>query len=254
MLIRKFDSCFHVLPDAGGLNQEAFWSSVTSCGWEESTFEVLHKYLKPTSTYVDIGAWIGPTVLYASSLASKCYAFEPDPHAYLALRKNIDENPYLSTKITTFPFAVSDTAGTASLGVRETAGDSMSSLLWQTSNEKFDVKTVVLEDFLRQLSVSHIDFIKVDIEGGEELVLPSITHLLTSQKPTVYLAVHGPWLRDPRKFAYDLRVLSEYKHVYLSTHIGRDKLRKIKAGDLSDCTTQFCNVLASDIEMEDTCE
>lgn len=57
---------------AGALNGEPFrldpyhskfWRKATAGGWEPETFAVLDQHLSPDRDYVDIGAWIGPTVL-----------------------------------------------------------------------------------------------------------------------------------------------------------------------------------------------
>lgn len=55
--------------------------------WEITTFEVFDKYLDKDKYYIDIGAWIGPTVLYAAQKTKRVIAFEPDNIAFNALKK-----------------------------------------------------------------------------------------------------------------------------------------------------------------------
>ena len=62
-----------------------YWSSVVDESWEPETFMVLKGLIEPDSTYVDIGAWIGPTVLYGGQIAARCITAEPDPTAREAL-------------------------------------------------------------------------------------------------------------------------------------------------------------------------
>jgi hypothetical protein len=71
-----------------------FWEMVSSNIWEPYTFDILEKFLSKQHSYLDIGAWVGPTTLFGAQLAKKCYAFEPDPVAYSALIRNLDLNPH----------------------------------------------------------------------------------------------------------------------------------------------------------------
>ena len=47
--------------------------------WEPETLAMIRYCLrvKPNSVYVDFGAWVGPTAIFASSYARKVYALEP---------------------------------------------------------------------------------------------------------------------------------------------------------------------------------
>lgn len=48
----------------------------------------MRKYCNKENTYIDIGAWIGPTVLYGACVSKHVYAIEPDPAAVSQLKKN----------------------------------------------------------------------------------------------------------------------------------------------------------------------
>ena len=50
-----------------------FWRRVGSGLWEPQTFEVFERFLRPDRSYVDIGAWIGPTVLYGAMLSRRAH-------------------------------------------------------------------------------------------------------------------------------------------------------------------------------------
>ena len=50
-----------------------------------------------------------------------------------------------------------------------------------------DVLAFNWRDFNKLLLLERMDFLKVDIEGGEFDLLPSIKDYLSSQKPIVYL-------------------------------------------------------------------
>ena len=69
-----------------------FWRKASAGDWEPATFAVLDAHLRPDRDYIDIGAWIGPTVLYAARKARHVWCFEPDPTAFRALSWNLELN------------------------------------------------------------------------------------------------------------------------------------------------------------------
>jgi len=61
---------------------EWFWNQVETNLWEPDTFKIFDKFIDKEHSYIDIGAWIGPTVLYGCQISKHCYAIEPDPIAF----------------------------------------------------------------------------------------------------------------------------------------------------------------------------
>ena len=54
---------------------ENFWKELSNNRWEPDTFNILDHYLKCNMVYMDVGAWIGPTVCYAAKKADLVIAF-----------------------------------------------------------------------------------------------------------------------------------------------------------------------------------
>ena len=52
---------------SGKYSVDWFVPNIHYGNWEEDTFNILDHYQNPYKTYIDIGAWIGPTVLYSAS-------------------------------------------------------------------------------------------------------------------------------------------------------------------------------------------
>ncbi|MEY8839315.1 FkbM family methyltransferase, partial [Cribrihabitans sp. XS_ASV171] len=52
------------LPFRGDPYHSKFWRKAAAGGWEPETFGVLERHLSAERDYLDIGAWIGPTVMY----------------------------------------------------------------------------------------------------------------------------------------------------------------------------------------------
>ena len=61
---------------------EKFWELFTNESWEKNTTLIFDKYIDDKTIYIDIGAWIGPTLFYAAQIAKKSIAIEADSVAY----------------------------------------------------------------------------------------------------------------------------------------------------------------------------
>jgi hypothetical protein len=75
----------------GGVYGYEFWEHITDGTWEMLTLRLIADVLlaRPDSVYVDVGAWIGPTVLVGAQFARRTLAFEPDPRAFSELRVSV---------------------------------------------------------------------------------------------------------------------------------------------------------------------
>lgn len=168
------------------------WKTVEDNSWESSTFAVLDHYIKPTHTVVDIGAWIGPISLYSASLARHCFSFEPDPVAYKEFSENIKLNPSLAAKITAFNKAITTDGNPVKLFSRFSHGDSGSSLLKRvkSKNDFVETESLTFKGFTEIHAVPKIDFIKMDVEGSEFFLLPTMLEYLKKHKPTLLISFH----------------------------------------------------------------
>lgn len=201
MKITKNNVSFDVMD-----GREAFWNSVNDGSWEPDTYRILDFWLKKDTVYFDIGAWVGPTYLYAAALAKEVYAFEPDMIAHQELQDNIQLSKY--SNLWASHFAIGIHKGEVNLGPRTQWGDSMSSILWQKNT--VSVPCITLDEIGMRLNPS---FIKMDIEGGECYVLPFAKEYLRDYGPTLYLSIHQPWLGQPEMDAI-ADALSSYDFIY----------------------------------------
>jgi FkbM family methyltransferase len=164
--------------------------------WEDFTFEVLDYYLHPEKNYLDIGAWIGPTVLYAASKANHTFGIEPDPIAFEELDKNIKYNPSTEEKITIINKALSHKSGTKKLYKRVRFGDSSSSLIPTLSEDFHHVSVFTMKELVREFGVTNLSLIKVDIEGGEYILVPAMRSYLKKHRVPLYLSLHPNFLKS----------------------------------------------------------
>ncbi len=172
-----------------------FWRKASAGAWEPETFAVLDQFLSPKSDYLDIGAWIGPTVLYGARKARHVWCFEPDPTAYRHLAWNLDLNDIQN--VSAFGVALSDKFGVARMAsVRGEPGDSTSSLLHDGAHGS-DALTIAWDQFSAANDLSRVSLVKMDIEGAEYTVLPTLVPWLKEHRPALYISTHAGLL-DPK--------------------------------------------------------
>ncbi|MCB0378613.1 MAG: FkbM family methyltransferase [Bdellovibrionales bacterium] len=119
---------------------------------------------------VDAGANIGTFSIYASLFQpKKIIALEPFPETFTALQKNIAAND-LGDLIEVQPLALAKDSGTVLMDI--SAGPSQSRGLVDTNSKNgTSVESLSLKDFFQKMSLEHVDFFKMDIEGSEHEVL-----------------------------------------------------------------------------------
>jgi len=180
-------------------NFAAFWARVAAGHWEPDSFAVIDRFVAPGSTFVDLGAWIGPLTLYAASVAGAVQAIEPDPVARTVLQANIGLNPRLAERIKVHAVAIGDTTGAARLGNITSAqgGDSMSSLLYADATMSWPVDCTTLDEFLMAVDGPVPSLIKIDTEGTEVELLAAARDWLAAIHPPLLLSVHARFWRDP---------------------------------------------------------
>ncbi len=210
--------------DAPGI--PGFWNYVNDGKWEKSTYDIFDLFLEEDKSYIDIGAWIGPTVLYGAQISKHCYAVEPDPVAYGVLLDNLKLNPEISNNVTLFNGCLSDITGEVDFGSNSSFGDSTSSLLFSAKGS-IKVRSLCFQDLITNYGINDCNFIKMDIEGGEIILLPTMKEYLAVNKPTLFLSLHSFNLADKEKYATTIiDTLNLFPNVYLpdGTKIDIDKL------------------------------
>lgn len=213
-IINKRDTIYKVIDERG----HWFIRNIKEGFWEEETFNIIDEYQNVEKIYLDIGSWIGPTVLYANNKFKQIFAFEPDPVAAEILKQNISINNY--DNIILIQKAISNTNGICEFGGNGELGNSMSTLLVGTPDkEKFfnnygqpnqflspeirkkdiiKIESITIENFLEQYNIqaNNIGLIKIDIEGGELLVIPQMESFLKKYKPNLYISLHYVFLTE----------------------------------------------------------
>jgi len=127
--------------------------------------------IEPGDIVVDLGAHIGCFSLFAASKgAHKVFAYEPLPQNFKLLLANIKINKFLD-RIRAYQKAVAEERGYIEIFFDNMLIGSRSSIV---ASNKILSEAVTLEDIILENNINKINFLKVDIEGGELSLFKSL--------------------------------------------------------------------------------
>ncbi len=192
---------------------DKFWRKVTDNQWEPYTFTVLDRLLGADSVYLDVGAWVGPTVLFATQRCQRVYGIEPDPVAYERLLVNLRMNGIDSVQ--SFHGALGVVNGTVQIANAEDFGNSETRVQADRGAQESGGVTVLAMDIFSLIEwwgIEKIDLLKMDIEGAEFDLVPSLIALLPKIKPAIHLSLHAPFFPPPERQDKLATVIELAKH------------------------------------------
>jgi FkbM family methyltransferase len=173
--------------------------------FEPAEVRFMRERLEPGDNVLDVGANAGLyTVIAARAVGptGHVYAFEPGARALALLRHNIAINGL--DNVTVIDAAVSNLTGHASFAdAQDTALSSLVAnnradqtiVTWQT------VRTIRLDDAVKQLGIKLVNFVKLDVEGAEQLVLEGSETLLACAVPS-FAMLFEAFDQNARPFGY----------------------------------------------------
>jgi len=126
----------------------------------------------PSPLIVDCGSNLGFSILYFKTLypEARVIGFEPNPLAYKLLLENIEQNQLKDVKI--YNYALSNQKGELELYLDLTkAGDEKASFFpTYSGKDKIRVASALLSEYINE----SVDFLKLDVEGAEEMILKEL--------------------------------------------------------------------------------
>lgn len=209
LTVQKRNISFTV-EDSQELHQEKgynFWKEKYS-SWENETFNFLDKFLSKEKDYLDIGAWVGPTVIYSSFLCRSAFAVEPDPVAYRILNTNIYLNKISNIQLINKAVSIFENSF---MSESKFFGDSMTRVSSSPVNGT-PIESIGLD---KLIDMGDFSIIKMDIEGSEFDVIPYYSSLLKEKRIPLHLSVHAPFFNNgAEKTKTLIDSLSSAKKVY----------------------------------------
>jgi FkbM family methyltransferase len=172
--------------------------------------DIFTKYI-PNAIVYDIGAHVGLMSRYfIENGASYVYAFEPSIYNYSKLLSNTK-----NLNVSCFNIALHEKEYSCETRFRDCT----------TNDETQPIKYFTLENFISQNQIPLPDFIKLDIEGMESLVLNTFDFLFKEKRPVIYIEIHAarkgntiqnyldnPHWRWPEEGGFDFNKLKNFNY------------------------------------------
>lgn len=155
-------------------------------------FQFLHRYLKPEMVFVDVGANQGEYSLFAAKrlTSGAVLAFEPLSSIRSAFEENIRLNGF--SNITVFPFGLSSKEEMLTIHEFENVHEGLATFFPGEKQTKVSgtVPLRRLDDVISGHNPGRVDFVKIDIEGGELKALQGCTAVVEQYRPTFMIEIN----------------------------------------------------------------
>lgn len=156
---------------------------------------MLSYFTKPGDIVYDIGSYVGSySILFLLNGNSQVYAFEPSPFNYPRCVKNC--RPFRQIKVFDVAFHEKE------YDVVTKFKDCNNITCDNNDAEQF-IKYRILEKYMKENNLPNPDFIKMDLEGMETVVLKTMDFLFKGCRPVVYIEMHQKPKETPDLQKYD---------------------------------------------------
>ena len=165
--------------------------------------------VKKDDIVFDVGAHIGFFSYYAKQKGAKeVYAFEPNPYVFEILKKHAE---LWSDKIKPFEIALYSSDGFQDLSIPHPLAG-WSTLRDVECSQKVRIKTMTLDNFVKEYKIERVDFIKIDAEGAEREIIKGARETIKNFKPRMAIAAYH--LPDDKKVIPELvlSIRDDYKY------------------------------------------
>jgi len=169
----------------------SFWKKYESGSWEPSTTEIFQDYLGKQSIALDVGAEIGATTMFMASICKRVISVEPSSVGVKIIKDSLNLNKNLKDKISLLQGCLSDSNADQFYGKKSRL---FNDIHFINQDGGYKVKSFTIENIARQIG-EPIEFIKIDIEGGEYIVLPAMRNFLVTYRPTLLISIHPGFIR-----------------------------------------------------------
>lgn len=147
----------------------------------DELFAFMTHYLKPGMTFVDVGANIGAHTIHGARLVGdkgRVYSFEADPDTFTLLQRNVALNHI--SNATLYNRCISNARELLTFNL---SADTARSSIFHKGESQLLLLASTLDELLPRRV--HIDFLKIDVEGADYLVLAGAGRIFQDCPPGV---------------------------------------------------------------------
>ncbi|MBC7964106.1 MAG: FkbM family methyltransferase [Steroidobacteraceae bacterium] len=162
--------------------------------FEKIETDIAMAIAKHAECIVDVGGnfgWYSCHLQASMPVGGELHVFEPVPAVREELLKNLALNPREGVKTVVTGFCLSDAAGEVVLHVPNKLGSAFASLRNQNYDGGFErvaVQATTLDSYCSENNITHIDLLKIDVEGAELQVLQGARAMLSApRKPVLFI-------------------------------------------------------------------
>ena len=150
--------------------------------WEPRIVKMYSKFLNKDSVVLDIGAHLGTHTIPFSHLCKEVYSFEPQKKIHNLLKKTLLDNQI--TNVNLFNNIVADTTGDELDYINTDTGRAS---IWSYRPYLNGVTSKETTITIDSLNLPKVDFMKIDTEKTEWLVLRGAKSTIIEHKPIILL-------------------------------------------------------------------
>ncbi|MHB8837839.1 MAG: FkbM family methyltransferase [Gemmatimonadaceae bacterium] len=175
--------------------------------WDDALRGAVLARLAPDAVVLDVGASVGAwTVPLARRLGpgARVYAFEPVPANRARLERAVADNAL--TTVTISPLALGDAARQVDMWLRSsvTGADSGTAAVVPAGGGHLTVDMRPLDDWAAAAGLTRLDFMKLDVEGAELMVLAGAHRTVTRFRPLILAEFESYWMSTHGQSANDV--------------------------------------------------
>lgn len=165
--------------------------------WDDDVREAVCQRLDPNAVVLDVGANVGAwTVPFARRLGSggHVFAFEPVPANRERLERAVSQNELAN--VTILPFALGDADATVDMWLRSSVTGAASGTAALVPAGAGHVTTTMrpMDAWVEQAALDHLDFVKLDVEGAELMVLAGAEQTVARFRPLILAEFDEYWM------------------------------------------------------------
>ena len=205
---------------------------------EAVALDILSKLSRPSPVILDIGANIGLFIKAFNKSQYKpkaIYAFEPSSYVHSILKVTVAR--FKNVKCFKLAFDKQDgetilnmplkKSGSIRVGLSHIGNVSEGEYLKET------VKTMKLDNFLKEQDIEAVDLIKIDVEGAEYNILQGAKSLLREARPFWFVEISEAANRfaNTRQDTFDIFMNSDYAAFYFDKNQKWQRLDEINEAE-----------------------
>lgn len=180
---------------------------------EKELIGQLENKLTSNSIFYDVGANVGYFTLLASEKLTngKVIAFEPFQDNLFYLHEHLSINDIKNVEV--HDVALSDSNGTTNFYIYNEGHGNITGDIYKFKENPLKVPKTSIDEIVYTKEIPAPDFVKIDVDGGEYLVLKGAKKTIREHKPTLFIETHTKELFEDccellQQHGYSLAILN----------------------------------------------